>query len=154
MSDHAFKDDVSLDRYDLDNEAERQSSLYLHWSQKVAKARRDRDRAKLDYESRRAELGVTIRASAEKKLTNDQVTDQLDAHLELRQLRKDWIEADYEYNELEGACTALEQKKSMIELLTKLQLNNYFSRPDGYSKKQAVGESFRTGLGASRKSSE
>lgn len=150
MSDRTFKDDVELDKFDLDTESAKQSSIYLHWSQELAKARRKRDQAKLDLKVRRAELATSYRATSDKKPTNDQVTDYLDSHKEVVTLERELLAADFDYNELEGACTALEQKKSMLELLTKLQLNNYFSRPDGYSKGQAVSESFRTGLGSGR----
>lgn len=150
MSERNFKDDVALDKFALDFESERQASIYLHWSQESAKARRKRDRAKLEFEMRSAELATTFRANAEKKPTNDQVSEYLASHKELRGLREDWIDAEYDYNELEGACTALEMKKSSIENLVKLHLNQYFSRPAGYSREQGISESFREGLGKDR----
>ena len=150
MSERSFAEDVKIDKFDLDGEAKEQPSIYQYWSNRAARARRDRDMAKMDYEVRRAELAVAFRASSDKKVTNDQVEEYLTSHAELRGLRKQWIEADFVYNDLESGCTALEQKKSMIENLTKLHLNNYFSRPQGYSRDQALGESFRADLGSSR----
>ena len=147
----SLKEDLKLDKFDLDSEAEKQASIYLHWSNKAAEARRARDRAKLDYEVRRSELAVAFRASADKKPTNDQVCEYLDSHHELVRLRKEWIERDFDYADLEGACTALEQKKSMIENLIKLHLNQYFSRPGGQTREGAVSDSFRSGLGSGRR---
>lgn len=148
----SFEQDCRCDKFDLDGEAERQSSNYLYWSRKAATARGDRDSARMRYEVRRAELATDFRISppAGLKVTNDTVCEFLDANKELRDLRKEWIEADRDYDELNGACKALEMKKSSIDNLIKLHLNNYFSDPSRPGKAEAIGDSFRGGLGRGR----
>ena len=145
-----FVDDVHLDKFDLDGESEKQASIYLHWSRKAAEARVDADRAELNYKFRRGEKATEFRASLA-KATNDVVNEHLDSDSELRDMRTQFLQAQSRSYELDNGLRALQQKKDMIELLTKLHLNNYFATPGGVAKTDELAGELRSSLGSSRR---
>lgn len=129
-----FEEDITIDKYNLDVECERQPTLYEKWSRKWAiangrmeqiKAKRDLVEARLDSDVRFApeSFGITGRVTEQAiKVAIKQHADYIEVNSELQ-------EASLLTNVLTGAKWAMEHKKEMIDGLIRLYGSQYFAKP-------------------------
>lgn len=131
MSEHDFRTDIKLDRFNLEMESEKQASLYQYWSEQLANAKHERDRMENRLKVRSAEVELDIRRSppTDVKITESVVTALVQTNVELEALRAQLHEQHKEVAILDGAVRAFEQKKSMIEIQTRLWAAGYYSNP-------------------------
>ena len=120
--------DLKLNKYALDSEAENQPSTYHYWSEQLTEAKKARDTQKSILSILKAEKGAHFRMTLDKataQAVEDAITMDEDVQTEESVLR----DCEAKVSTLYSTVSALEQKKSMIDNLTKLYLGQYFSTP-------------------------
>ena len=131
--------EFSLDRFNLEVEAERQSELIRKYGKPASRYKGDAADAKRRLEILEGELTEEYRRN--KKLYG--IQKDTDAIL-LRLVKGDpkyeeqfenWIIADRRYEDAKNAVQALVNKGFMIKIEAELWLNNYYSEPTVYHKK-------------------
>ena len=122
--------DLELDRSDLIGEAARQASLYGYYADQAVKARSDRDTAVNRLTQRSAELNLQFRKMAADKglkVTEGTIQAQLDSDPELIELKADLVRTNANYITLDSMLKALDHKKSMIEIVSRLTLSEKYA---------------------------
>jgi hypothetical protein len=144
-----YEDDLRIDRYDLHNEWEQQPFLFMKYAQMAAEADTASKRAKEKMEVTEAELYLTLRK--EKELSKEKFTEaSLKAEIKVQdEYQKVFIHYTTVVETqkiLSAAVEAFMQRKSALENMVKLYLNNYFAHPSE-PKKNSVQESLKERLG-------
>lgn len=128
-----WKQDIEINPDALDVEWVKQASLFGEYCVTQAEAKRKVDMLKEGVEVKAAELGLKIRANPA-QFGLDKVTEASVQAVIL--LDKEYAnhlgllhDAQYEYDVLTAAVRALDQKKSALENLVRLQGQNYFAGP-------------------------
>lgn len=122
--------DLELDRSDLIGEAARQASLYGYYADQAVKARINRDTAVNRLTQRSAELNLQLRKTAADngvKVTEGTIQAQLDSDPELIELKADVVRTNANYITLDSMLRALDHKKSMIEIVSRLTLSEKYA---------------------------
>ena len=133
MSERNYNDDVSINPDALDVEWTKQAQTFFKYAELTAKARDAMDRKKEKIDILEATMGLKIRTNPAsyglEKITEGAVQstilidqNHIDVLAELADLK-------YEYEVLIAAVRALDQKKSALENLVRLQGQNYFAGP-------------------------
>ena len=123
------KTDFNLDTANLMAEVCRQASLYDYYGEQAVNARDARDRTLNKLDQRTAEVELAIRKAAADsgtKLTEGAIHSQVECDPELIQLRDEVVTANKNLGILDTAVRALDHKKSMIEVASRLTLNSLF----------------------------
>ncbi len=125
--------DVTIDKFRLDQEWERQPEFYHEYALQLADARRDWDEAKNTLEVVKAELHQKISAHPDQyeviKPTVDAVNNAIVLQQEHKDATADVISAKHRVNVLEAAVAALDQRKRALEKLVDLHLSDYYAKP-------------------------
>jgi hypothetical protein len=134
-----FDSEFSLDRFRLEEEAERNSSLMRKYGKLLSLTK-----AKVrDYKRRmdilEAELILEYRQNRDKYNVKG-VSDSVIAKIVKKDNRysemyNDWMEWTRKSEDADNAVKSIEQKGWMIKIEAELWLNNYFSRPTVYQRK-------------------
>ena len=128
-----YDDDTKVDKYALDEEAELQPARYKKWSDKVAEATLKRDQCASRLELIEARLSKKARRQLENELGKRPTEDMVKTEIRLDEERQKVVEElhqlEYEINIYKGARTAMDHKKSAIDVLTRLHIASYFSKP-------------------------
>lgn len=131
MSD--WKEDVTIDPLALDVEWVRQARLFGEYAAQAAEARRDMERLKERRDVVVVELGLAIRRNPAEfgleKLTEATVQAVITTHKQHQEVAAALAEAEYQLDMLNVAVRALDQKKTALENLVRLQGQNYFAGP-------------------------
>lgn len=128
--------DVRLSKDTLDTAAEMQADLYWQYSKEFSFADEVVRSAKNRVKFVRAEEELNIRqnkasyAASGIKLTEASVASLVETNSDVQAAERAYIEATRKLNEWKGALLALQQKKSMIETLTKQWAGDYFAKPN------------------------
>lgn len=129
-------EDLKVDCNSLDFECIDQPRRFMKWSEKFARAIKDRDTAKKAASLLRSDTSMDIRSRPEayhlEKVTEGGVQATLESLDTVKEADDEVIEANYIMNVMAGAKDAFEQRRSMLESLIKLYISGYFSqvRPD------------------------
>lgn len=135
MSDLGFKEQLKLDKYNLDDCAIEQPDLYAEWGIKWADAVDVRDRQKDFLAVVRSECDYEIRATPsefgweklDKAPTEAFISAAIPSHPSYKEANEAYLEACHDVNILVIAKDAFEQRRKMIEVLQQLYSGNYFS---------------------------
>jgi len=123
-----YLQDIEIDPDELDIECLRQASLFSKYGKREAIAKRNYAIAYENVKVIRSEL-IQL-AGGMKELSNAQKVEAFyRTHPKHIEAKKQFIEAEYEMNIANSAVFAFNQRKSMLEQLTKLCLADYFARP-------------------------
>jgi hypothetical protein len=129
----AFKDDIKMSIYKLDEAALNQAELYEEWSTKWAQAISERDKLKEQITIFKAEVDERIRLhpqkygwASDKAPTETWIAQKIILDPELRELNNKFIEAQYNVNIMASAKETLEHRKKGLDILTDLYKGNYF----------------------------
>lgn len=122
--------DLEIDKFNLDNECITQPELYASYSDMAISSAEERDLARLEMETLEATLDEKIRL--EYRDRGEKVTEKV---VETSILRNtDYIEAQLKYikkkteaAKLDAMRQAFEQRKSMLEMVCRLFLGEYYS---------------------------
>jgi len=138
--------DLAIDEMALDLEWLEQPSLMLKYTTKAAKARRNLDRIKEKLSVVKAQVEKEIRADPEEfeivKVTESAIMSTVLLHDSYQEAMKELIDAQYEYQVVQGAVQAVDQRKQALENMTRLLGLQYYAGPKvprelSYEVKQA-----------------
>lgn len=128
-----YLDDIRIDESALDIEWLRQASLTFQYGTHQAKMKRIVDRKKEELDLVKAELDKKIRSKPEHykidKVTEAVVQATIIQQEDYQEINTELIDARYELEIASAALRALEQKKSALENLVRLNGQNYFAGP-------------------------
>ncbi len=134
-----FEKNLEIDKFALDDELLLQAILYLKWSEAKAQAEMERDKSKEQLDLVKAKLDISIRKNPGifglEKITEGAISNIILVQDEYQQAEIAYLEYRYSHNVISGALEALNHKKSALENLVKLFLNNYWA--DGRMDKEA-----------------
>lgn len=143
--DRSFEADVKINRFKLDEECEKQSSLYHYWAEQLAHARSAVDTAeelaklaKDDTDIVKSKIELKIREEGVEglKMTEAVVSAAVSTHPEVIEAQADYRKAREEVNqarakmyELEAGVKAMEHRKAECGDLVQLWVKGYYSAP-------------------------
>lgn len=133
MTETNYESDISINPESLDVEWTRQAQTFFKYAELTAKARDVMDRAKERLDVLMADLGLKIRSNPAahrlEKVTEGAIQSTIMLKSEYTEATKKLADLRYEYEVLSAAVRALDQKKSALENLVRLQGQNYFAGP-------------------------
>ena len=134
MEERIFSEDVSINRYRLEEECEKHPGVYHYWAEKLAEAKAECDDAELELSRTLASSEIALREGAEvsgKKITENGVKAALEVDAKVKAAR-DAVKAAFRTRyRIEAGVKALEHKKSELDNLVQLYAKSYYARPDG-----------------------
>lgn len=128
--DNSFEQDLSINKYKLDEECLSHSSRYAYYSEAQAVAKSNVSKAKDNLEYVTAEANLRIRKEyAEKgeKFTEAVITSQLTLDKSVNEAKSKLREEEEVYARLSVAVQAMETRRSELDNLVKLYCAGYFS---------------------------
>lgn len=144
MKDSDYSKDINIDEGALNEEWERQASLYVHYSIKVASAERKRNKAKEKLDVTKAELDRDIRKNPAdfglEKITDTPVANCILTQDEYKEAHEELIETSYELSVLQGVLRAFDHKKKALENLVSLHIAGYSAEPRKRRERPRRGE--------------
>lgn len=123
-----FTKDSQLDKYALDVAAAEQAGVYMYWSEQMALARREEDACALEVKIARAESAQHIRETAT-KITEAGVLEAVTKDPKVQEAERKHSGATHKRSLAEASVRAMEQRKSMIEVLSRLWVAGYYGDP-------------------------
>jgi len=128
-----YEEEMNINENELDVELLEHPSLMARYSYKLAEARREKDLAKEALDLKKAEIDLDIRDNPESykltKVTEAAINNCILMEREYQDAVKDYNEANFEVNVLQGVINAIEHRKSALEQLVKLYGQEYFAGP-------------------------
>ena len=129
-----FKDDVTLDKNNLDIEWEKQSGIMEEYSTALAKSNKEYNDMKIDFDNIVATKKYEWRNSGfvaiddkSTKVTEGALSDGIDVLFV--DGKKELAQKQYEIDVLKGVVEALRNKKSALEYEVQLFMSGYYSTP-------------------------
>lgn len=138
--------DLSIDRYALDEEWLGQPERYRTASDWAAMARKEYNEAKSDLDVVKAELYLAIRADPEtyglEKSSEAAIAAAVTVQPGYREAMAEMIDKKHQLDVMDGAVSALDQRKTALSKLVDLHLANYYSKPRASSEpsKERMGD--------------
>jgi hypothetical protein len=133
-----YKEDLTIDKFALDEEWIKQPIVFINWAEEHANAQADRDRKKEQMDLVKAELDNEIRTSPEKfglvKITEGAIANLILTNGTVRDANDRYLEAVKKAKVLDVAREAFEHKKKALENLTQLFLTGYFTSDRSVAK--------------------
>lgn len=134
-----IEDLVKLDRYALDEEAEKAAGVLQTSSQNLADARADLLEAETAYKRKCAEVELTIRKNDPRtygleKYTEAVISSLITMDMEVQDALDEMNEAQAKVYELSSDVAALNEKCSQIKNLVSLWIGGYYAEPSNKSK--------------------
>lgn len=139
LSDYDFEDIVSLDRFSLDTEAERQSELYIKWAALWTESEYETNQlaeklklieSRLYFDLMRNYLSYDF----EKKPTDKGSELFVVAQEEYQTAKEEYLKSLKITNTLKNVKTALENRKKMIEIESQLYCAGFWAKPEFNNK--------------------
>ena len=124
---------LAVDKYRLDIEWEGQPELYRKWASYLGERQADADTWKDHCEQLRSRVDATIRedlSARGEKFTEAKITGMVAQNLEYVEALRTLRISQAEIGQLKALVTALEQRKSALENLTRLYGMEYFAKPN------------------------
>lgn len=125
-----YKDDLKINKYELDEEWLKQPMVFIQWAEEYVNAQADRDRRKEQLDLIKAELDNEIRSNPEKyglaKVTEGAIQNLILTEGSFRDAQDKYLEAVKNAKILDVAKEAFDHKKKALEALTQLFLSGYF----------------------------
>jgi len=130
-----YKKDLEIDKFNLDEECEKQPRKFAIWAEKYIEAKRERDKIKQRIKVKRAEVEKNIRQTPENyglngKMTEAMVKAEIELQKEVQELENELIEKNYKVGILEVAKEAFQDRKKELENEVGLYIGNYWSTPN------------------------
>lgn len=152
MSDRDIAEDLKINRYKLEDEAENQPSLFYHYSEEATTAREERDKAKAKLKEIEGRISLDYRSGkrvTEAKITENSISAAVDIDPEVIDARNKFLQAEAELGKATAAEEAMQQRKAMIGHLVQLYTMQYYSKPSagkGGGATEQAGEDLRKNL--------
>lgn len=127
-----FQEELSIDKYKLDEECISHSSRYAYYSEAQAVAKSNVSKAKDKLELVESESNLKIRkkfADEGQKVTESVISCTLAMDSEVIQAKAELREAEEIFGRLSVAVQAFEHRKAELDNLVKLYCAGYYSTP-------------------------
>jgi len=128
-----YREDLSIDKFALDTEWERQPMLFMDWVERSTDSLIERDRKKEQLDFVKAELDSAIRISPENfgivKVTESAISSAIILDKKFRDIQNEYSEARKNAMIIAGAREAMEHKKKALESMTSLWIAGYYADP-------------------------
>lgn len=129
-----FLKDLSIDKYNLDEELVKHPQLYMEWALEVAEASADKDQAKKDLDLVKAEVETKIRKNLKKygivgKATEGAVKAAIALHPKMKKYDEIYLKALHNERVLSKIEKAFSIRKKSLEGLVQLDLRLHFIEP-------------------------
>jgi len=135
----AIDDEFTLDRFNLETEADRQAELIRKYGKLASRYKGQAADAKRRLEILEGELTEEYRRNKKEygiiKDTDAILLRLVKGDPKYEDEFKNWMVADRKYEDAKNAVVALVNKGFMIKIEAELWLNNYYSEPVVYHKK-------------------
>lgn len=134
MEERNIEDDLKINRFKLEDEAENQPSLFYHYSEIAADAREKRDKAKARLKEVEGRVSLDYRSGkkvTEAKLTEASISAAVDIDIEVIEARNAYLKAEAILGKATAAEESMQQRKAMIGHLVQLYTMQYYSKPNG-----------------------
>ena len=127
-----IQDDVILDKYALDVEAENQPSLLLAWTDQTAEARQKKEQLERFLKTRTSELEMEVRRGSPKdygleKFIEVSIDSIVGSYPELAKITEEMLAAREEHLLCENAVDAIREKGRMVSVEKDLWIAGYYS---------------------------
>lgn len=133
MKEQNYENDMYIDDSALDVECLDQPAMMMRYTAQLARAEREVSRLKEKQDVIKAGADKHIRAHPEQygieKITEAAIQGALVLEEQVKMVREELIEAEYEVKMLKGAVQATAQRKDMLEALIRLHGQQYFAGP-------------------------
>ena len=156
-----YSEDVSINRFKLEQESEKQPSLFYYYADLLATAKADRDslEERLDFTNAAYEMDLRTapgRYLGEVKVTEGTIKAAVDSNPKAQAIRLEYLDKSKEIYHLEAAVKSLEHRKSELDNLVQLWIKGYYAAPDGGkpSATDDVQNQMRKNLNKSKESSD
>ena len=128
-----YKDDLTINKHELDIEWMNQPRLFAEWGEKLVNAEEKVDKAKAQLELVRAQVDSKIRLeNSSIKVTENFISNAIMQDKNYQKAIADHIEAKKQQGIIEIARKAFEfQRNKALDRLTDLFLSNYWAEPRG-----------------------
>ena len=136
-----YKEDLKIDRYNLDTEWETHANKFVEWAEKEVEAQFEKDKAKERLAITKSDIDMELREYAEKKsikLTEAAILNSITGDPRYTKASSEYLIAVRNSNMLGVARDAFEHKKKALERMTDLWISGYWSDPKVSSTKSIV----------------
>ena len=129
----SYKDELTIDKHNLDVEWINQSKVFAEWGEELVYAQERTDKAKANLDLIKAQTDSKIRANnIGGKITESQILNMIIQDSEYQKAIVEHIEAKKQEGIIEIAKKAFEfQRNKALDRLTDLFLSNYWAEPRG-----------------------
>jgi len=129
----SYKDELTIDKHNLDVEWINQSKVFAKWGEELVYAQERTDKAKANLDLIKAQTDSKIRANnIGGKTTESQILNMIIQDSEYQKAIVEHIEAKKQEGIIEIARKAFEfQRNKALDRLTDLFLSNYWAEPRG-----------------------
>ena len=129
----SYKDELTIDKHNLDVEWINQSKVFAEWGEELVYAQERTDKAKANLDLIKAQIDSKIRANnIGSKTTESQILNMIIQDSEYQKAIVEHIEAKKQEGIIEIARKAFEfQRNKALDRLTDLFLSNYWAEPRG-----------------------
>lgn len=114
-----------LDKFNIEAAALEQPSLYQFYASLLADKQKELDKLNLQYEQKEAQIKIDTK-NANPKVTVDMLAAHCAVHHELVAINEQIIDKKHEVATLKTAVSAMEQRRDMIQVESRLQANAMF----------------------------
>lgn len=119
--------DFKIDKYNIDEEAVKQASLYQYYAGLMTDKQKELDKAELKLEQEEAVLKINLKEQ-NPKMTVDMLAANCASDSNLVDLKSNIIELKHEVATLKTAVVAIEHKRDMIQVEQRLQNNALYQQ--------------------------
>ena len=156
-----FDQDLSINKYRLDQECVTHSQLYYRYSEMAANAKNQVGVLADDLKLRMSEANIEIRnrfTKNEIKFTEAVITAEVEKDKTVIRAKEELREAELNLARLQAGVSAFEHRKSQLDNIVRLYCAGYFSVPNGSGKSresinEQVGREVRKNLNGKKKPS-
>lgn len=131
-----IKKDLKINQYDLDSELIRQPLLYERICSYLYNLENRRDKKKSEVDIVYSEIFIEIKETSKKKETEASIKAKIYTDDRYKKVKEEHLQLVYEASMAEGMKWAYDHRRTSLDSLIKLYLNNYYKTEDRISQQQ------------------
>lgn len=127
-----FERDVKINRFKLEEESEKQPSIYFYYANELAELKKKKDSLenKLNLLLSETELSIRDNPPVETKITESLIKSLVEKDQYVHHMKKKLVDVKGDIYVYTALVTALEQRNSQLKVLKDLFIANYFTVDD------------------------
>ena len=122
-----MRERLQINKHLIDDELEIQPSLSFHAGQEAAKAREEKDNARIRIDIIRDHVAHELRKKND-KISEARLTRECEAHPEVVDMKRAYNKASRKSAELDHLVSAIAQRSHSLSGLSNLYVHNYYSK--------------------------